>query len=405
MACYVCTETEDPMLPMITRHGETRPVRTGCACRGDGGTAHVGCMAMAASMATDSSWWACRTCTRMFTGKMRELLAKEYLAVATDGPRRTAARMNMATVMRQNGMVAEAESIHRELLAREVAEHGEDTWVAIGLLKELTADTSSSGDTRGAVELGDRLLVVCERVFGPLHVETVRARSDLAMVSYKLISQPERMDAEKALRAAIDDAIAGNADEALVMRVKCNLCTALRDGERHAEAREAESDVLRTITRVFGPDHPSSLRSRCSIATDLMHEGKLADAELSIRELVRDYERVFDGAHRSTVLASATLVAVLMRRRKAEEAESVARERAQVAIDSLGATHADAICARCCHAVAVCFAGRPREAEAELRSMLECASPGNTACVLRTIESVDRMRPQTARLKRAHTAL
>ena len=410
MACFVCTEHADPMLEMITKHAEAGPIRLGCACRGDGGAAHVGCMARAASMATDASWWACRTCNRMYTGKMRAYLASEYLEVASNGPRgprHAAARMNIATVMRQSGQASDAEKIHKELLALEVGENGEATRVAIGLMKELAADTICIGDARGAVAIGTRLLSVCERVFGPRHAETIRARSDLAIVAYKGLDPTGRAEAERTLRVAIDDAIAVGADDALVMRVKCNLCSAFRASGRHTEARVAESEVLPTITRVFGSDHPSALRSRCSIATDLMREGRLEEAELSIRALVDDYERVIGGSHRSTIVASAILVVVLMNRNKGDDAEIVARCRAQIAIDALGATHTDAISARCCHAVAVCRAGRPVEAERELRSMLASASPGDTSNILSTIESVERMTSSTSgapKHKRARTA-
>jgi hypothetical protein len=67
-ACIICLDTSPP------------PIQSGCACRGDGGLAHVDCLVqLAASQQAHRGrelWWQCQTCQQDFTGAMRTGLAE-----------------------------------------------------------------------------------------------------------------------------------------------------------------------------------------------------------------------------------------------------------------------------------------------------------------------------------------
>ncbi len=71
--CFICYES-DPS-----------PMQSGCACRGDGGLAHVDCLAQVAISRAElshrwnaSAWRQCQTCRQAFTGAMQMGLAEAW---------------------------------------------------------------------------------------------------------------------------------------------------------------------------------------------------------------------------------------------------------------------------------------------------------------------------------------
>ena len=71
-ACIICLDDSPP------------PIQSGCACRGDGGLAHIHCRAQVAmsqqKQRGNEVWWMCQTCKQPFTGAMRIGLAEAYHA-------------------------------------------------------------------------------------------------------------------------------------------------------------------------------------------------------------------------------------------------------------------------------------------------------------------------------------
>jgi hypothetical protein len=65
--CTICLNTSPP------------PIQSGCACRGDGGLAHIVCRVHAAesqqAQRGNTVWWECQTCEQDHTGAMRTGLA------------------------------------------------------------------------------------------------------------------------------------------------------------------------------------------------------------------------------------------------------------------------------------------------------------------------------------------
>ena len=335
MECFVCMDAEDPMEPMITpRLSSASVLRTGCACRSDLALAHVGCLARAAEESKqDFAWWSCRTCKKVFTGPMREMLAAEFLARTSDDKydksgkadksdkaRRASAEMNVATAARLEGRYAEAAKMHKALYDRAVAEGGDESLVAIKILTEMVADASGVGagaaSAAAAAKLGAQLLDVCERALGPKHTSTIRARSDLAVLQCRegLAGRGKNYaELERTLRGAIEDAASksDSNDNGLLLRAKCNLCVVLRAMNRHADAYEIESEVLSELTRVFGRYHPNTVKSKYEVACDLSNAGRHEQAAAVLCELEEDSARVFGPTNIKTrLIASKRALAI-----------------------------------------------------------------------------------------------
>ena len=111
-ACFVCLETSPP------------PIQMGCACRGDAGLAHIGCLVQAAEShaahGRNRGWWECRTCKQDFTGAMGSGMADEWWMRMRDQPAENVDRLtaagNLADALFRQGKHAEAEQMQRELL-------------------------------------------------------------------------------------------------------------------------------------------------------------------------------------------------------------------------------------------------------------------------------------------------
>ena len=89
--CTICLDASPP------------PMQSGCACRGDGGLAHVECRIKSAVAQEehrgDEAWMRCLTCTGYFTGPMRTGLAEAWSRVRQqeeEGRERVAVVTNLA---------------------------------------------------------------------------------------------------------------------------------------------------------------------------------------------------------------------------------------------------------------------------------------------------------------------
>ena len=112
-ACFICLDTSPP------------PVQCGCACRGDSGLAHVGCLVQAAESREANGggkggWWACRTCKNNFTGAVSIGLAEALWLRVRDQPAESSDRLEAARTLsialRDLGKYEEAAQMLRELL-------------------------------------------------------------------------------------------------------------------------------------------------------------------------------------------------------------------------------------------------------------------------------------------------
>ena len=176
------------------------PMQSGCACRGDGGLAHVGCRVQAAASQAAQrgsvAWRRCQTCTQDFTGPMRSGLAEAWCsraltqsedsaerlsaeanlvrpishqarAVGRSAVRRmphAACHMSQAVSLSQQGKYAEAERIERKLcdiLTRKLgAEHPNTLATAANLADSLTGQ----GRYSAAERINRKVLAIEKRV-------------------------------------------------------------------------------------------------------------------------------------------------------------------------------------------------------------------------------------------------
>ncbi len=91
----------------------------GCACRGDAGLAHIGCLVQAAASraapGSNAGWWQCSTCKQGFRGAMQHGLAEKMWLRVRDQPAESEERLGAASILANSlhgqGKYAEAEQM------------------------------------------------------------------------------------------------------------------------------------------------------------------------------------------------------------------------------------------------------------------------------------------------------
>ena len=155
-ACTICLDTSPP------------PIQSGCACRGDGGLAHIDCRVQAAALQHaqrgNDVWRQCQTCQQEFTGAMRTGLAEAWRSrvadQAAESAERVAAESNLAVCLLHQGKNAEAEPVLRELRELHIRVLGAQHPSTLMMAANLASSLSGQGKHADAERIERELLGV-----------------------------------------------------------------------------------------------------------------------------------------------------------------------------------------------------------------------------------------------------
>jgi tetratricopeptide (TPR) repeat protein len=120
------------------------------------------------------------------------------------------------------------------------------------------------GDTMPhAIAIGEPLTADLERLLGPEHPDTVRARSDLARAYHQTGRVADAVPLVEQVLTAREQLF--GAEHARTLTARNNLASAYRATGRAAEAIPLFEQNVATCERLFGADHPKTLASRHSL--------------------------------------------------------------------------------------------------------------------------------------------
>jgi len=176
-SCIICLDASPPPIPM------------GCACRGDGGLAHVDCFVQLAvskqQHRSDFLWRQCQTCKQNYTGAMRTGLAEAWWSrvagQAAESSERLAAESNLAQSLNDQGKTAEAEMMLRELVIKYTRLFGTEHPRTLTTMGTLALTFSNQGKHGQAEAIQRELLAMQKRVLGEENVSTLMNTGNLAM--------------------------------------------------------------------------------------------------------------------------------------------------------------------------------------------------------------------------------
>jgi hypothetical protein len=120
------------------------------------------------------------------------------------------------------------------------------------------------GDTMPhAIAIGEPLIADLDRLLGPEHPDTVRARSDLARAYHQTGRVADAVPLVEQVFTAREQLF--GAEHARTLTARNNLASAYRATGRAGEAVPLFEQNLTTCERLFGSDHPKTLASRHSL--------------------------------------------------------------------------------------------------------------------------------------------
>ncbi len=293
--CIICFDSDPP------------PIQSGCACRGDGGLAHIACMVAAAvsqaAYRRDAAWHECQKCKQRFTGAMQTGLAEAWWS-RVDGDEeesteRLAAAANLAQSRCGEGKHTEAERIFREVHATQLRVLGAEHLDTLHSAANLAQCLSIQGKYAEAEQIQRKVHAVEARVIGAEHPSTLTSAANLAA---SLSRQRKHAEAEYINRKvhAVQLRVLG-AEHLDTLSTAANLAVTLSDRGKYAEAEQIQREVHAIEVRVLGAEHPSTLSTATNSAATLFYQRKYAEAQQQLEAVLTVQLRVLGRAHPDTL--------------------------------------------------------------------------------------------------------
>ena len=272
--CFICFDG-------ITEEG-ARPIRSGCACRGEAGLAHLECRVKDAEARGPAPhvWWLCATCKQPFTGPMRMGLAEANWSRMRDLPeddimRKTAAH-NLASSLYEQGRVGEAEKMQRDLYEVQLRELGPQHPHTLLALNNLATYLMRLGKHLESEKMLRGLHAAQEKVFGMEHPNTLTTASNLAN---SLAHQRKDEEAEQMLHAVHDTKIRVLGPEHVdTMLAATNLGHFYLKLDMGEKAEDILRQAQQSQRRVLGRQHQHTVTTTSHLAVALDTQGKHAEA-------------------------------------------------------------------------------------------------------------------------------
>jgi Tetratricopeptide repeat len=299
----------------------------------------------------------------------RAMLDVRERQLGGDDPATMAARLDLATVLQQEGKLREAADQLRGLADAQARVKGPDDLATLIVRQQLANVLSDEGQFTDSETEQRGILEVCERLFGDDNPTTLAVRYGLAGV---LKRQGRLTDAEAEYRVALDGQTrVEGADEPDTLNTREQLALVLAGQTRLPEAETEQRAVLAARQRVLGDDHPDTVSARYELAGMLRQQGRPADAEAEYRAALAAQTRIKGADHPDTLVTRRQLAAVLAGQDRLDEAEAELRTMAADAGGRFGGDSIITLVVRYDLAGVLRRQRRLDEAEAEYQAVLD----------------------------------
>ncbi|MGB4967342.1 MAG: tetratricopeptide repeat protein, partial [Candidatus Saccharimonadales bacterium] len=291
----------------------------------------------------------------------REALAEAERKFGPTRPDVVTSLDDLASVLQDQGKLAEAEELYRRALAITEKVSGPvhaDTSTSLDNLASVLQDQGKFAEAEG---LHRRALAITEKVSGPVHPDTSTSLNNLALV---LQDQGKLAEAEGLHRRAlaITEKVSDLEDSETAASLN-NLASVLHNQGKFAEAEELYRHALTISEKASGTDHPNTATSLDNLAVALQGQGKRTEAEGLHRRALTIREKIYGPEHPDVATSLNNLASLLQAQGKLAEAEPLYRRALAISEKALGLEHPDT--ARNFNNLATVLQGQGKLAEAE----------------------------------------
>jgi hypothetical protein len=211
----------------------------------------------------------------------------------------------IANYVGQSGSYAAARDLQRRIadaVERVLGPEHPDTLRARG---ELARWTGEAGDPPAARDQYAALLPVIERISGAEHPETLDSRRALARWTGEAGDPAAARDQYAALLPVIERVL--GAEHPRTLTARGDLAYWTGEAGDHAGARDQSAGLLPVMERVLGAEHPETLAVRRDLAALTGEAGDPAAARDQFAALLPACERIFGAEHPETLITRGDL--------------------------------------------------------------------------------------------------
>jgi tetratricopeptide (TPR) repeat protein len=294
----------------------------------------------------------------------RDLLNSHLISVAERLHASLPSRENAWPSRRQAApLVTHAHSLWTSAVARQRDESGppQTADAAFKLVSAAGRHLRAIGDASRAAALAEAVLKDCVRIFGPRHVTTLQARSDLAIA---------RTDAGKVLEAldlhqsVLDDRqrLLG-IDHFDTLVAKSRLARAVDEAGDPHRAMSLHTEVWRSLAASRGDDHPRTIEERLNLASAQRTAGNSYQALEHMQEALARAEALYGREHRQCRIIRNNIAELFVYMGRYKEAVSLFEENLEHHQDEgLGEDHPETLTSRLNLAYAKLSTGKASDA-------------------------------------------
>ncbi len=203
-----------------------------------------------------------------------------------------------ASVLDFMGRYAEAEPLFKEIVARDTAKYGAEDPKTLDVLNNFAILYLESHRFVDGAAILQKMLPVCEKIYGPDHGFTINIVSNLAG-ALRQQATPEKI----------------------------------------AESGPYYKRALDSISKKYGEKHPNAIRARHNYANYLLDVGDVAGAIAAQQQALADAREKFGAKHQVTAEVEFGLGKALVRGKRYAEAEPVLLDAVAQKREEFGATH------------------------------------------------------------------
>jgi len=283
---------------------------------------------------------------------------------------RSLLQANLAYALWSLGRTKQAESLLRETLASLRAANGnDDDPAAQVVLNNLAVSLQASGRGAEAEEIHRKLLALRQRTLGPENVETLQSVNNL---SHTLLELGRAKEAEPYARQAFEGRrrVLG-AEHPDTLTSESNLARSMGELGQHDEEERYLREALTGRRRVLGDEHSDTLHSLNAMGLLLRSQGRAAEAEPLLRQIVETRRTVLGDSHQQTLISMSNLAGALKDLKRLDEAEALYRQTLNLMREHLGVSHPQTLGAMNNLATVLMARDRPADAEPLYRESYE----------------------------------
>jgi tetratricopeptide (TPR) repeat protein len=213
---------------------------------------------------------------------------------------------NLANSLGECDQLAEAEAIHRRVLAaRETGRFAKENPASLTSRNNLAWILGLENRfAESEKELG-MVLAGRMRLLGSEHLDTLQTRADLGNALFRQGKYVEAHE-QYSIALAILKRTVGEG-HAQTMWVRDGIADLLSEEGKYAAAESGYRSVLAFANRVLGADHPGTLQVRYSLGVSLLYQSKYEEAEKLFNQVIAAREVRLGSNHRDVLAACSYL--------------------------------------------------------------------------------------------------